>query len=59
MIDKAEAMFGVPEMNIFPVQSYRKEQSLDRNIDILLLLALRKMLHISDDHLEYMDDQTK
>lgn len=46
-------------MHIFPVQSYRKEQTLDRNIDILLLLALRKMLHISDDRLEHIDDQTK
>lgn len=59
LVASAHAIFGVPENQIFPVQNYRTETDLDCKMDILLLLALQKMLHIANDRLEHIEDQTR
>jgi hypothetical protein len=48
-VDKASQLLGLPRANILPVKNYENEAELDDHIDILALLALRKMLHCSED----------
>ncbi|XP_060596265.1 interferon-induced protein 44-like [Ruditapes philippinarum] len=48
-VDKASQLLGLPRANVLPVKNYENEAVLDNNVDILALLALRKMLHCSED----------
>lgn len=57
VVQKAKELFGVLEMNIFPVKNYSKEKELNHNMNILILLALRRMMQIASDRLENMEDQ--
>jgi len=45
-------MFGVPENNVLPVKNYAQEAEVDRGVDILALLALRRLQHLAMDNLE-------
>jgi len=47
-------MFGVPENNVMPLKNYTKEVELQTDINILALLALRRLQHLAMDHLELL-----
>lgn len=52
VVKKAHELFGIPKINIFPVRNYSEEEvEFDEIMNILLLLALRKMMHIASDRL--------
>ena len=40
---------GIPLTNIFPVKNYHEEQDLNDDIDMLILRALRQIIHIAND----------
>lgn len=50
-------LFKVSELTIFPIQNYSREHGLDSNMNILILFALRRMLHLASDRLKSVDDQ--
>ena len=52
LVEKVSNMFGVPENNVMPVKNYAKEAEPETDVDILALLALRRLQHLSMDHLE-------
>lgn len=52
VVNKTHELFGIQQMNIFPVRNYTMEEELDNNMNILVLLAIRKMLRIASDRLE-------
>lgn len=53
VVHKASDLFGIPKNNIFPVRNYSEEEAdLDENMNILIMLALRKMMEIASDRLE-------
>ncbi|XP_060559569.1 interferon-induced protein 44-like [Ruditapes philippinarum] len=58
-VDKASLLLGLPRANILPVKNYENEAELDDNVDILALLALRKMLHCSEDFMLNMKHREK
>jgi len=45
-------MFGVPSNNVMPVKNYEQEAEMETDVDILALLALRRLQHLAMDHLE-------
>ncbi|XP_045166459.2 interferon-induced protein 44-like [Mercenaria mercenaria] len=56
-VEKASQILGLPRANVLPVKNYEKEAELDDNIDILALLALRKMLHSTEDFMQNLIDR--
>uniref|UniRef100_A0A3B3R0J3 G domain-containing protein n=1 Tax=Paramormyrops kingsleyae TaxID=1676925 RepID=A0A3B3R0J3_9TELE len=48
-IEKASQLLGIQVSSVFPVKNYCREDKLDMCCDILLLTAMQKMLHLSDD----------
>jgi len=47
-------MFGVPENNVMPVKNYAQEADVETDVDILALLALRRLQHLALDRLELL-----
>jgi len=45
-------MFGVPRINILPVKNYEEETEVESDVDILALLALRRLQQLAMDHLD-------
>jgi len=45
-------LFGMPGNQVLPVKNYEMEMTLDTNVDILALTALRQMLYLAEDHLD-------
>lgn len=60
VVERASDLTGVPKYQIFPVKNYEKEQEVDEKLNILLLLALQKIVDFSVDHIEgtQSDDYT-
>jgi hypothetical protein len=58
-VDKASQLLGLRRANVLPVKNYENEAELDDNVDILSLLALRKMLHCSEDFMLNMKHREK
>ncbi|XP_053383599.1 interferon-induced protein 44-like isoform X2 [Mercenaria mercenaria] len=56
-VEKASQILGLPRANILPVKNYENEAELDDNVDILALLALRKMLHFTEDFMHNLIDK--
>ncbi|XP_053383550.1 interferon-induced protein 44-like [Mercenaria mercenaria] len=56
-IEKASQILGLPRAHVLPVKNYEDEAELDDNIDILALLALRKMLHFTEDFMHNLIDK--
>ena len=51
-LSKVSSILGIPENQIHPVKNYKKEMVIDKNVDILALMALRQMLYAAEDHLD-------
>ena len=51
-------LLGLPRNNILPVKNYENEMQLDDNISILALLALRQLLHFTEDYIENLQVKT-
>jgi len=45
-------LFGIPGNKVLPLKNYDMEVTLDTGVDILVLIALRQMLHSAEDHLD-------
>jgi len=56
-VKTAFEMFGVPRINILPVKNYEEETEVETGVDILALLALRRLQHLAKEHLEMMTSQ--
>ncbi|XP_053383733.1 interferon-induced protein 44-like [Mercenaria mercenaria] len=56
-VEKASQILGLPRAHVLPVKNYEDEAELDDNIDILALLALRKMLHFTEDFMHNLIDK--
>ncbi|CAL8270541.1 unnamed protein product [Lota lota] len=50
MMEHFHEMVGIPLTCIFPMKNYHEEQDLDADIDMLILRALRQMIHIANDN---------
>ncbi|WAR31670.1 IF44L-like protein [Mya arenaria] len=48
----ASKMFGFPRYSILPVKNYEEEAEMREVVDILALLALRKILHFAEDYMD-------
>ncbi|XP_048851301.1 interferon-induced protein 44-like [Brienomyrus brachyistius] len=58
-IEKASRILGIQTSNVFPVRNYFRETELDMPRDILLLTAMQKMLHLSNDFFANFEEDTK
>ena len=54
LIETVSEMFGVPRNNVMPVKNYDMEAEVETDIDILGLLALRRLQHLALDRLELL-----
>ena len=54
LVETVSEMFGVPRNNVMPVKNYEMEAEVEKNVDILALLALRRLQHLSLDRLELL-----
>jgi len=54
LVETVSKMFGVPENNVMPVKNYAQEAEVEMDVDILALLALRRLQHLAFDRLELM-----
>ena len=52
VVKQASEITGVPVGRIFPVKNYVSEQDLNVKVNILLLLALQKIVHFSSDNID-------
>ncbi|WAR31671.1 IF44L-like protein [Mya arenaria] len=52
VVVKASNMFGFPRYSILPVKNYEEEAEMREDVDILALLALRKILHFAEDYMD-------
>lgn len=55
-VNNAAEVIALPRSQVLPVKNYEKEITLDTDINILALMALRKSLEFADDFLENQYD---
>lgn len=55
-VNNAADVMALPRSQILPVKNYEKETTLNTDINILALTALRKLLVFADDFLENQYD---
>ncbi|XP_053373685.1 interferon-induced protein 44-like isoform X2 [Mercenaria mercenaria] len=58
-VEKASQLLGLRRSNVLPVKNYEEETTLDININILTLLALRKILDSTEDYMHNLLDRQK
>ncbi|XP_052814901.1 interferon-induced protein 44-like isoform X1 [Mya arenaria] len=51
-VDKAATAIGISRNNVHPVKNYEIELEVDEDLNVLSLLALRQIIHLSMDHME-------
>ncbi|XP_052814896.1 uncharacterized protein LOC128241838 isoform X1 [Mya arenaria] len=51
-VDKAATGIGISRNNVHPVKNYEIEVEVDEDLNVLSLLALRQIIHLSMDHME-------
>ncbi|XP_052814897.1 uncharacterized protein LOC128241838 isoform X2 [Mya arenaria] len=51
-VEKAVNAFGISRNNVHPVKNYEIEVEVDEDLNVLSLLALRQIIHLSMDHME-------
>ncbi|XP_052814544.1 interferon-induced protein 44-like [Mya arenaria] len=51
-VDKAATAIGISRNNVHPVKNYEIEVEVDEDLNVLSLLALRQIIHLSMDHME-------
>ncbi|WAR09947.1 IF44L-like protein [Mya arenaria] len=51
-VDKAATAIGISRNNVYPVKNYEIEVEVDEELNVLSLLALRQIIHLSMDHME-------
>ncbi|XP_061187449.1 interferon-induced protein 44-like [Saccostrea echinata] len=56
-VDKVADVMGLPRGYIMPIKNYESETSLEPNIDILILKALKQTADFADDYLEEQVDK--
>lgn len=56
-VEKASQLFGLPRANVLPVKNFENEDEPEEDKSILALLALRKILHFTEDFLDQMLDR--
>ncbi|XP_062573036.1 interferon-induced protein 44-like [Saccostrea cucullata] len=56
-VNKVADVMGLPRGHILPIKNYENETSLDPNIDILILKALKQTADFADDYLEEQVDK--
>jgi len=54
LIETVSEMFGIPRNNVMPVKNYEMEADVETDVDILALLALRRLQHLALDRLELL-----
>ena len=54
LVESVSEMFGVPRNNVMPVKNYEMEAEVETDVDILALLALRRLQHLALDRLELL-----
>ena len=52
VVTETARLFGIPANQVLLVKNYETEMELDTGLDILALLALKKMLYSAEDHLD-------
>ena len=52
LVKTVSDMFGVPSNNVMPVKNYEQEADLETDVNILALLALRRLQNLAMDYLE-------
>lgn len=55
-MEKLSAETGLPMNCIFPVKNYHEEISLDKDIDTLILSALKHIIHSGEDHIRFVNN---
>ncbi|XP_061187448.1 interferon-induced protein 44-like [Saccostrea echinata] len=56
-VNKVADVMGLPRGHILPIKNYENETSLDPNIDVLILKALKQTADFADDYLEEQVDK--
>ncbi|XP_052812628.1 interferon-induced protein 44-like isoform X2 [Mya arenaria] len=51
-VEKAATVIGISRNNVHPVKNYEIEVEVDEDLNVLSLLALRQIIHLSMDHME-------
>jgi len=54
LVETVSEMFSVPENNVMSVKNYAQEAEVKTDVDILALLALRRLQHLALDRLELL-----
>jgi len=54
LVETVSKTFGVPRNNVMPVKNYEQETDVETDINILTLLALRRLQQLAADHLELL-----
>lgn len=51
-VDKIADVMGLPRGFVLPIKNYESETTLNQNIDILILKALKQTADFADDYME-------
>jgi len=54
LVETVSKMFSIPRNNVMPVKNYEMEAEVETDVDILALLALRRLQHLALDRLELL-----
>jgi len=54
LIETVSEMFGVPRNNVLPVKNYEQEMEVETDVNILALLALRRLQQLAADRMELL-----
>jgi len=54
LVDIVSEMFGVPRNNVMPVKNYERETEVETDVNILALLALRRLQQLVADRMELL-----
>jgi len=54
LVETVSKTFGIPRNNVMPVKNYEQETEVETDINIIALLALRRLQHLAADHMELL-----
>jgi len=54
LIETVSEMFGIPRNNVLPVKNYEQETEVETDVNILALLALRRLQQLVADRMELL-----
>ena len=57
-VEESSIQLGVPIKNIYPVKNYHAEITEDKDVDVIILMALMDIVNFASDYVENMYEQS-